>query len=332
MSIKRELLQRVDRKTDPFYRLVKQKLSEDLKQIPDNAIRIADRSDAPDGAQIVEGERGGLAYVPENGESESEEGSGTSAAVPDRPTETVEAWDEKHSEAIQTQAEKHDMSEEEYREAVSDEYNRIIENSQAAVRVPSDVLSDVLSDGRVKTQFETGESGGWFDPSLRSEFEEALIGVDEGTSDEDRPVYGYAASEEPTTEGESRMLQMYGDASIRLSDDAKERSTVTYGDSMNANRDWFDRDGDIITAPAPASNPDERTLDISSVPRGADGDTYLEFLQNSDDPTDFGTYNEMQIHGGVSVEDIEQVVFTSDPPQEIVSQLEAQGIEFEVDA
>ena len=41
----------------------------DQKQIPDDAIRISDRSEAPEGATIVEGERGGLAYIP-SGERE----------------------------------------------------------------------------------------------------------------------------------------------------------------------------------------------------------------------------------------------------------------------
>jgi len=41
-----------------------------LLRIPDNAIRITDRSEAPEGATIVEGERGGLAYLPKGEEPE----------------------------------------------------------------------------------------------------------------------------------------------------------------------------------------------------------------------------------------------------------------------
>jgi len=54
--------------------------SVDQKSLPDNAIRITDRSEAPEGAQIVEGERGGLAYVPEDSEKDSE----------DAPTDTAD--------------------------------------------------------------------------------------------------------------------------------------------------------------------------------------------------------------------------------------------------
>ena len=40
-------------------------------EIPDNAVNIQDRSEAPEGAEIIEGDRGGLYYIPENGESDT---------------------------------------------------------------------------------------------------------------------------------------------------------------------------------------------------------------------------------------------------------------------
>lgn len=50
---------------------VKQKL--DLKAVPDGAVSISDESEAPEDAQIVRGDRGGLYYVPA-GEGDDEEG------------------------------------------------------------------------------------------------------------------------------------------------------------------------------------------------------------------------------------------------------------------
>lgn len=45
-----------------------------VKAIPDNAVRIDSRDEAPEGAQIVEGERGGLYYIPPDEEGSEEDG------------------------------------------------------------------------------------------------------------------------------------------------------------------------------------------------------------------------------------------------------------------
>jgi len=36
-----------------------------LAEVPDNAVSISDRSEAPEGAQVIEGDRGGLYYIPQ---------------------------------------------------------------------------------------------------------------------------------------------------------------------------------------------------------------------------------------------------------------------------
>ena len=53
-------------------------------QVPDNAVSISDRSEAPEGAQIVEGDRGGLYYIPPGeGDGEGGESDITDRTNPD---------------------------------------------------------------------------------------------------------------------------------------------------------------------------------------------------------------------------------------------------------
>jgi len=70
----------------------------DQKAVPDNAIRIDSRDEAPEDAEIVEGERGGLYYVPADGEEEPEDdqaGEVTTEEVTDAAGKVTEEFMEK---------------------------------------------------------------------------------------------------------------------------------------------------------------------------------------------------------------------------------------------
>lgn len=58
------------------YEEVAEEAEEDQKAVPDNAVRISDASEAPDGATVRQGERGGLYYLPPGVDADEEETSG----------------------------------------------------------------------------------------------------------------------------------------------------------------------------------------------------------------------------------------------------------------
>ena len=256
--------------------------------------------------------------------------------VPRRPEEAEEAWEEAQADNIIEEASQHDMTPEEYREAVAEEYSRVIENSDPAIRVSPGVLGQILDDGRFKNQHETGSSSGWLDEELRENFESDYMGVDPDTPDSERPIYGYLTDGDSDYYDDPDDVDGYGNAAVQLSDSAKERATVTHGDSLSANQGWVKGDRDMNFTSSPATDPDEKSMGFDQLPMGADGDTHLEMLENADNATDIPMYNEMQYHGGVSADEIESVTFGVeadflDPPdQEMLDRLEERGIEYEV--
>ena len=75
----------------------------DQKSIPDDAIRISERSEAPEGATIVEGERGGLAYVPEGQEAEDDsDGSDTEERA--NPDGTIDVDNLQEGDVVQDES------------------------------------------------------------------------------------------------------------------------------------------------------------------------------------------------------------------------------------
>jgi len=256
--------------------------------------------------------------------------------VPEAPDDTIRAWEEQHGDEIASGAAAHGMQPDEYREELADEYGRVMDNAQAAIRAPPGVIPDILDSGRFKNQHETGTSGGWLDSDGRREFEEGYMGVPDDRDDSEMPVYGFASAEGAETSDEPDDLAGYGSASIRLSDEAKESATVTFGDSYSANGGMGGGD-DLSHAATPANDPGEESLDVGNIPIGHDADTQLELLRGADDPTDLEMYNEMQFHGGVGADEIEEVKFDAtadfmDPPSdEILGRLDDAGIDYEVE-
>lgn len=97
-----------------------------------------------------------------------------------------------------------------------------------AVRLPSELLEDVLSSGRFKTQFETGTSKGLIGANTRSTAEYLGMGVPETIEARLRPVYGFVDLGEATRTATAD----YGDLSFVLKAEARGRTGFTVGDSL----------------------------------------------------------------------------------------------------
>lgn len=175
-------------------------------------------------------------------------------------------------------------------------------HGDVSMMVPGRLLTQILEEGRIKSQFETNTSGGLLDQRTRA-MAEARWGPTVTTKAKDRPVYGFI--QRPGEESID-YAGHYGNVQIVFKKDVRKRTTVTFGDSLNHDQqlavpivdlDTVSDDrflasvGTSATAPYAAMN----------VPVGDDdmGDPFHYY--------DFD-YIEAQIHGGLPVSDIEEVV------------------------
>jgi hypothetical protein len=277
-------------------------------------------------------------------------------------------------------------------EEVNAKVSTVLKNELAEadvlVRVDSTVLDEIVADGRLKTQFETGVSHGMLDQELRTKTEFGMFGyvpeelpgpvqgagksdiddlvtqivqaadepslrpdewwtADEALSGfrtispEDRPIYGFAGDVGRTEVG-NIPSQQYGDVVLKLKPEVRERTTVMIGDSLGPGHSSYaaiqetftTRGADLrnleptakVTAgrPSPINDPDLLRMtggsqDATTVVKGSAYDDGLlvainesvGFDEFSDvhDISGFRTaYVETQVHGGVSFDDIEEIL------------------------
>ena len=167
-----------------------------------------------------------------------------------------------------------------------------VKDAPLTIRVPEDVLSLVLESGRFKSQHESGDSKGWFAPDERLLSEQNAFGNDYiGTKDKTKSViYGYM---DATKNGFNDSAGHYGPIKVVLKDDVKNRTTVTYGDSLGP----FER-REATGSPTNKIGPE--CLDDGER-WGYGGEAGNTDLRKQ------ASYIEAQIQGGVSVSDIAQV-------------------------
>lgn len=204
-------------------------------------------------------------------------------------------------------------------------------DKKIAMRVTPSNLGKILADGRVKTQFETGTSKGLNDKNARAAHEAMMFGLslDPNVDRESRPVYGYVAVDGIRPVGVSvgsqgtgtDALSQYGQVQVVLKNEVRDRTTAMYGDSMNHGR---------FGVPSPVNQPSW----MSFTPMVDNGGIAANFGDLDRDPEDFelrsNAYVEAQVHGGVTVDDIAEVVFPSAPAKALRESLDAQGIPWRV--
>ena len=246
-------------------------------------------------------------------------------------------------------------------EEVADEWQAATEeavgNAKMYVAMPPDVLERVLIEGRYKSQFETNASyGGDVQIESRRDAEAYLLGVKRNIDDEHRPVYGYASGAVPNKvryqesgnfnplRGSTRpdgyadchgSCRGYGSVTVEIHDSAKERATITFGDSLN-------RQDTVI--PSPILSPSYRSLNSATWEGDEDGNYQIvggpspvvtersvdaQSRKNGDDERT-GDYAEVQIHGGLPISEFATVWFDKEPAGKIASLLEQRGIKWKL--
>ena len=166
------------------------------------------------------------------------------------------------------------------------------QNSSISIFRSSGSTVAILEEERFKTQFETGTSGGNFNPQARQQAESNGLGYPGTniTGEADRPIYGILAVNEKTR----ARTQRYGDVEWVLKDDVKNRSTVTVGDSL-----YRMETGQVIGTPV--AKPGKGSLDDLA-------DAYSRGVPSRSVP-----YLEVQIQGGIKLKDVQRLILHSPP-------------------
>ncbi len=112
-------------------------------------------------------------------------------------------------------------------------------------------------------------------------------------------------------------VNKYGPIAIRFNDDVGRCTTVTFGDTLTASNGT----DELTMVATPFKNPDGRSF-RTFVP----GESVPDPLNASD--ADLMKYAELQYHGGLSVNDIAEVVFHDKPPQSVLDKLQNLGISY----
>lgn len=222
-----------------------------------------------------------------------------------------------------TRAEILGISEDDYEDELTEHLKEQVKNADIAIRVDPLILDVILDDGRFKSQHESLQSRGYFGPKVREDVENAVWGEETYERIEHRPIYGYLTKAESLGPSASKQ---YGSVEIILKrDSVEDRTTFTVGDSLGA------IEGRRVI-PAPITFPDHSAVagNISTnpyLPSSTSGGALRATLGS---PKTF-LYYEAQIHGGVSLDDIQFVKFTertlhSSTISELIDRLDSLGI------
>jgi len=178
------------------------------------------------------------------------------------------------------------------------------------IRVPDDVIDNIMESGKLKNQFESGTSRGVLDNDFRADSEMGLFGIDTENPD-NHPVYGYMHD---TIDGYSpesaEALGHYGGIIVSLNDDIRDRTTFTNYDSLE---NQSPEEG-MLSIPSSVNNPSYASMIVPELlPFGRFG-RYSWRLQVSafrrSKPSERQeSYMEAQIHGGIRLKDIRAIYF-----------------------
>ena len=226
------------------------------------------------------------------------------------PRKLSEAWTI-GQRAIKNEAHRLGIEPSELEARIRERLDKDLQNP-IAIRRGARGATSVLQEGRFKTQFETGTSGGAFAPEYRAKAEHNGLGIPTDIAPNKRPIYGYVAT------GKHRASN-YGGIEFELRDEVRARTTITLGDSL-VGFAFEDEGQDLVGTPALQPNPE-----------GWDGGVKAYYEQGA---LGLG-YIEAQIQGGVSLEDISRIIVHSQNPDlefpGLLELIKRRGIEVVID-
>lgn len=219
--------------------------------------------------------------------------------------------------------------------AAEQNIQRILDESDQFIAVPDTALDSIIQDGRLKSSVERFDELSRdrnspdpdpfddifddFDPDFeaaqdytnrRVSQEGFMFNGTEGMDSGQRPIYGYMGDRSNLSAGSHDGPRNYGNVSLRLKPEVRERSTVSTGDSFGGrvpsdlsqvSATSFSQETGIAGASRDFGDPDRMRGEISQL-QGARN--VNEYLKSSSQP-----YIEFQAHGQVKTSDIAEMVF-----------------------
>jgi hypothetical protein len=159
----------------------------------------------------------------------------------------------------------------------------VLEKADIAISFPKELLEWLIRDGRFKTQFETNTSRGSLFPEARAETDIGQFGYHPDTAPQMRPVYGYLTTGGIMDKDRFRSIKIYGELQFVLKKDTHSRSTYATHDTL----------GMGIT-PSPMGVPSAKASGYKGT----------------------SMYAEAQIHGGLSLSDVDYVTVNVGQPSD----------------
>jgi SPP1 gp7 family putative phage head morphogenesis protein len=209
--------------------------------------------------------------------------------------------------------------------SIRDALQAKVDEASSFVRVSPGALDKIIDSERFKTLYETGSSGGLISPNQRLITEKVQFDLPYDTPAELRPISGYRSSKAKMNSG---TLSSYGSIAVKLKPQVDSRSTITFGDSLAA----------MGYSPATnlknihpgslrgmLSNMENEGPNFDKKIKGAKGIEGAAII--SGEP-----YMEIQVHGGLMLEDIESVTIpasfkSSGSVGKTIERLKEKGIE-----
>lgn len=252
--------------------------------------------------------------------------------APEVPADWVSVVHDAQAKAIEEYATLRGMSVAEYKSAVSEHIQQLVDAADVSVRMSPDALKGVLDDGAFNALTEAEARGRRLDYlAQRHAFEHEEFGYKPGDPEVIRPVSGYLA---PRGSDDFARVQGYGEVRMVLRDGVRERTTFTFGDSLDnyrvgdfhlnvAPRPLDDAKFDAYRFQAPSRYVEHAAidpLDLKSVSEWSERQTPAGSFK--------GEYVEAQIHGGVKLSDIKEIIFDagSPPSEALKASLEERGV------
>lgn len=230
-------------------------------------------------------------------------------------------------------------------EEASAHWASLLATSKLATQVPSQSVIEAILDDRMKSQFETGTSGGVLNADIRKKGELDKLGIPIDAENSTRPVYGYLANEDKTVaEDDYAVLSSYGENRLILKDSLKDRATYTAADSLengipgnqaiNAKNHiaqlltgYLELDDYEIKFSYEFDTLDDVEYAINrQFNKALKASTLSEFRRAID--AGINVYTEAQIFGEVRAEHIESVELASPPNAQLAKKLKSAGISY----
>jgi hypothetical protein len=263
----------------------------------------------------------------------------TPGTLKKRYDRTLKAKWKQQDASVKHLAKKHGMSEEEVRQKADAHVQGILSRARVAIRVPSETVEEIVRSGGVKKAYEIHGAGR--DPHYMEErdYGEAMtMGIPVDVDPKLRPVYGYLTDIDRVQDEDAAWpvgnvtLRRYGDAKLILKPSVRGRTSAVVGDTYVMSQGDMEKPSPMMVMPL-----EKAGLAITDS-QDSNGEGYDPFEDEhpsvtslvSDTPRATAAYVEAHVHGGVRLEDIEEVVFSSEPSDDVKEALQRAGIRFSV--